>query len=327
MAKAGSTSSTQCVGYLVDARDKKKLWAAAKIIQSNPKTHKVKVHFIGWSKNFDLWVDPNTMAPHGRHSSPTGKGTDAKSWDGDLTLFNDVLDTPSTPVSKTPAPKTPAAKTPTAKTTTPKITPKASPKAKTPAKKPRAVKQPARPTKQKETRSRKDVKQPVEEPSSDEEEEVPTITKRRKVSDNRTVNGSVILTQNSSVTDQVAAGWSDINATLARAKVTDREDSNRAHMETLQWDKERFAQTMALDERQVRLKEKKLLLEERRVAVMEQEALCRVQLLQAQAQKEAVQAQREQVLLKLDVATSRKRLRDGGVPEMEINELFPIYSS
>ncbi|RLN51392.1 hypothetical protein BBJ29_000658 [Phytophthora kernoviae] len=312
MAKSGQTSSSQCVGYLVDARDKKKLWTEAKIIQINPKTHKVKVHFVGWSKIYDLWVDPKTMAPHGRHSSPTEKGTNAKSWDGNLKLFDEVLDT--------------------SKTLAVKATPKASPKAKIPAKKPKAAKQTPRPTKQKES-TKKNDDQPVEEPSS-EDEVAPAISKKRKVNDGKATKDSLIRTQNASATDQFAE-WSDISATLAKAKETDREDNKRAHTETLQLEKERFLQTMSLEERQLQLKEKKLLLEERRIMSLEerrvvsfeQEARCRMQLLQAQAQKETVQAQREQVLLKLDVATSRKRLRDGGVPEMEIDELFPIYPS
>ncbi|KAL3673286.1 hypothetical protein V7S43_001004 [Phytophthora oleae] len=80
----------QCVGYYVDALDKKMLWGEARIIQCNLTTQKIKVHFVGWSKNYDLWTDPMSITAHGRYTSRT-KDKTVKSWDGDMHVFEDML--------------------------------------------------------------------------------------------------------------------------------------------------------------------------------------------------------------------------------------------
>lgn len=40
----------------------------ARIIQCNLTTQKIKVHFVGWSKNYDLWTDPMSITAHGRYA-------------------------------------------------------------------------------------------------------------------------------------------------------------------------------------------------------------------------------------------------------------------
>lgn len=81
----------ECVGYYVDALDKKMLWGEARIIQCNLSTQKIKVHFVGWSKTYDLWTDPMSITGHGRYAPITMKGPTLKSWDGDMHLFQDML--------------------------------------------------------------------------------------------------------------------------------------------------------------------------------------------------------------------------------------------
>ncbi|POM66636.1 Hypothetical protein PHPALM_17482, partial [Phytophthora palmivora] len=85
--------TAQCVGYYVDALDKKMLWGEARIIQCNLTTQKIKVHFVGWSKNYDLWTDPMSITAHGRYAPRTKKEKSTKSWDGDMHLFEDMLGT------------------------------------------------------------------------------------------------------------------------------------------------------------------------------------------------------------------------------------------
>ncbi|KAI9907087.1 hypothetical protein PsorP6_003907 [Peronosclerospora sorghi] len=80
----------KCVGYYVDALDKKMLWGEAKIIRCNLSTQKIKVHFVGWSKNYDLWTDAMSITAHGRYA-PRTKENSLKSWDGDMHLFEDML--------------------------------------------------------------------------------------------------------------------------------------------------------------------------------------------------------------------------------------------
>ncbi|KAF4043807.1 hypothetical protein GN244_ATG03678 [Phytophthora infestans] len=84
--------SAQSVGYYVDALDKKMLWGEARIIQCNLTTQKIKVHFVGWSKNYDLWTDAMSITAHGRYA-PRTKDETVKSWDGDMHLFEDMLGT------------------------------------------------------------------------------------------------------------------------------------------------------------------------------------------------------------------------------------------
>ncbi|KAG7396468.1 hypothetical protein PHYBOEH_002234 [Phytophthora boehmeriae] len=102
--------TAQCVGYFVDALDKKMLWGEARIIQCNLSTQKIKVHFVGWSKTYDLWTDPMSITAHGRYTPITMKGSGVKSWDGDMHLFEDMLGTIEEP-NFTPVP-TPAESTP-----------------------------------------------------------------------------------------------------------------------------------------------------------------------------------------------------------------------
>lgn len=40
------------------------LWAEAKIIAFDS-LHRIKVHFMGWHKRFDIWTDVMSIAPHG----------------------------------------------------------------------------------------------------------------------------------------------------------------------------------------------------------------------------------------------------------------------
>ncbi|KAE9139895.1 hypothetical protein PF010_g415 [Phytophthora fragariae] len=88
--KPKKKETAQCVGYYVDALDKKMLWGEARIIQCNLTTQKIKVHFVGWSKNYDLWTDPMSITAHGRYA-PRTKDESMKSWDGDMHLFEDML--------------------------------------------------------------------------------------------------------------------------------------------------------------------------------------------------------------------------------------------
>ncbi|KAG3034887.1 hypothetical protein PC128_g379 [Phytophthora cactorum] len=90
--KPKKKQTAQCVGYYVDALDKKMLWGEARIIQCNLTTQKIKVHFMGWSKNYDLWTDPMSITAHGRYA-PRTKDETVKSWDGDMHLFEDMLGT------------------------------------------------------------------------------------------------------------------------------------------------------------------------------------------------------------------------------------------
>jgi hypothetical protein len=60
--------TAKCVGYYVDALDKKMLWAEARIIRCNLTTQKIRVHFVGWSKNYDLWTDPMSITSHGHYA-------------------------------------------------------------------------------------------------------------------------------------------------------------------------------------------------------------------------------------------------------------------
>ena len=57
-----------CVGYYIDALDKKMMWGEAKIIQCNLKSQKIKVHFVGWSSNHDRWTDVMSIMAHGRYA-------------------------------------------------------------------------------------------------------------------------------------------------------------------------------------------------------------------------------------------------------------------
>uniref|UniRef100_A0AAV1VL53 Chromo domain-containing protein n=1 Tax=Peronospora matthiolae TaxID=2874970 RepID=A0AAV1VL53_9STRA len=82
--------AAKCVGYYVDALDKKLLWGEASIIQCNVATRKIKVHFVGWSKNHDIWTDVKSITAHGRYA-PCTKDNTVKSWNGDMRLFEDVL--------------------------------------------------------------------------------------------------------------------------------------------------------------------------------------------------------------------------------------------
>ncbi|CAH0491170.1 unnamed protein product [Peronospora farinosa] len=81
-----------CVGYYIDALDKKMMWGEARIIQCNLKSQKIKVHFVGWSSNHDRWTDVMSIMAHGRYA-PRTKDSTVKSWDGDMYLFEDMLGT------------------------------------------------------------------------------------------------------------------------------------------------------------------------------------------------------------------------------------------
>ncbi|CAI5743909.1 unnamed protein product [Peronospora destructor] len=81
-----------CVGYYIDALDKKMMWGEARIIQCNLKSQKIKVHFVGWSRNHDRWTDVMSIMAHGRYA-PRTKDSTVKSWDGDMYLFEDMLGT------------------------------------------------------------------------------------------------------------------------------------------------------------------------------------------------------------------------------------------
>ncbi|KAG2523728.1 hypothetical protein JM18_004883 [Phytophthora kernoviae] len=85
---------------------RKMLWGEARIIQCNLSTQKIKVHFMGWSKTYDLWTDPMSITAHGRYAPITMKGPEEKSWDGNMHLFEDMLGTIEEP-NFTPIP-TPA---------------------------------------------------------------------------------------------------------------------------------------------------------------------------------------------------------------------------
>ncbi|KAG7384575.1 hypothetical protein PHYPSEUDO_002475 [Phytophthora pseudosyringae] len=91
--KPKKKQTAHCVGYYIDALDKKMLWGEARIIQCNLTTQKIKVHFVGWSKNYDLWTDPMSITTHGRYAPRTKKDKTVKSWDGDMHLFQDMLGT------------------------------------------------------------------------------------------------------------------------------------------------------------------------------------------------------------------------------------------
>ncbi|RLN91671.1 hypothetical protein BBJ28_00001703 [Nothophytophthora sp. Chile5] len=80
-----------CVGFFVDALDKKMLWSEAKIIACNLATQKIRVHFVGWGKSYDLWTDPMSITSHGRYAPRSIKAPDPKSWNGDMHLFEDML--------------------------------------------------------------------------------------------------------------------------------------------------------------------------------------------------------------------------------------------
>ncbi|CAI5741378.1 unnamed protein product [Hyaloperonospora brassicae] len=88
--KKKKKDTAQCVGYYVDALDKKMLWGEASIVQCNVATRKIKVHFVGWSKNHDLWTDVMSITAHGRYALRTKDNT-VKSWNGDMRLFEGVL--------------------------------------------------------------------------------------------------------------------------------------------------------------------------------------------------------------------------------------------
>ncbi|KAL4169687.1 hypothetical protein KRP22_010605 [Phytophthora ramorum] len=89
--KPKKKETAHCVGYYIDALDKKMLWGEARIIQCNLITQKIKVHFVGWSKNYDLWTDPMSITAHGRYAPRTKNDESVKSWDGDMHLFEDML--------------------------------------------------------------------------------------------------------------------------------------------------------------------------------------------------------------------------------------------
>ncbi|RLN89223.1 hypothetical protein BBJ28_00002621 [Nothophytophthora sp. Chile5] len=80
-----------CVGFFVDALDKKMLWSEAKIIACNLATQKIRVHFVGWGKSYDLWTDPMSITSHGRYAPRSIKAPNPKSWGGDMHLFEDML--------------------------------------------------------------------------------------------------------------------------------------------------------------------------------------------------------------------------------------------
>ncbi|DBA01503.1 TPA: hypothetical protein N0F65_004853 [Lagenidium giganteum] len=70
--------------------------------------------------------------------------------------------------------------------------------------------------------------------------------------------------------------------------------------------------------------QKPSMLEERRVLCNEEESRCRVQLLAAQARREKVSTKREEMQMRIDLARGRKRLRDEGVDQAEIDKILPI---
>ncbi|DBA03143.1 TPA: hypothetical protein N0F65_003863 [Lagenidium giganteum] len=70
--------------------------------------------------------------------------------------------------------------------------------------------------------------------------------------------------------------------------------------------------------------QKTSMLEERRVLCNEKESRCRVQLLAAQACREEVSTKREEMQMRIDLARGRKRIRDEGVDQAEIDKILPI---
>jgi hypothetical protein len=149
------------------------------------------------------------------------------------------------------------------------------------------------------------------------------LAKKRKGNDGAARRTPTIRSRSPSVASTLSE-WTDLNSSLSREKAVDREAKTRRHAEKMAWEKEQFERTTSM--------------EERRLAFAEEESRCRIILLHAQANKESIQAKREQVEMekgtiqaererlqyKLELARSRKRLRDEGIPEVEINELLPL---
>ncbi|KAG3099106.1 hypothetical protein PI124_g21752 [Phytophthora idaei] len=127
--------------------------------------------------------------------------------------------------------------------------------------------------------------------------------KKSKLSNGAARRSSSIRARSPSVSS-TKSDWSDLNAALSRSKALEQESQRKMDDENLLLKRQQFEQTSRL--------------EERRVACAEEETKCRVLLLQAQAKKEQAQAQREEMLIKVELARNRKRLRDEGIPECEI---------
>ncbi|CAH0477173.1 unnamed protein product [Peronospora belbahrii] len=89
-SKPKKKDTASCVGYYIDALDKKMLWGEAKIVDCNLTTQKIKVHFVGWNSNHDVWTDAMSISAHGRYAHCT-KDSNVKSWNGDMHLFDDML--------------------------------------------------------------------------------------------------------------------------------------------------------------------------------------------------------------------------------------------
>ncbi|KAG3154152.1 hypothetical protein PI126_g9774 [Phytophthora idaei] len=136
--------------------------------------------------------------------------------------------------------------------------------------------------------------------------------KKRKLSNGAARRSSSIRARSPSVSSTIS-DWSDLNAALSRSKALEQESQRKMHDKNLVLKRQQFEQTSRL--------------EEWRVACAEEETKCRVLLAQAQAKKEQAQAQREEMLMKVELARNRKRLRYEDIPECEIEELLPLRSS
>lgn len=121
------------------------------------------------------------------------------------------------------------------------------------------------------------------------------LSKRQKHNNGKTPRWGSIQSRSPSVSSTLSE-WSDLNSALSRSKALEQASQGRMHDEKLELKRMQFQQTT--------------LLEERRVACKEEETRCRVLLLQAQVKKEHLQAQREEMLMKVELATNRKRLRN-----------------
>ncbi|DBA00697.1 TPA: LOW QUALITY PROTEIN: hypothetical protein N0F65_003626 [Lagenidium giganteum] len=104
---------------------------------------------------------------------------------------------------------------------------------------------------------------------------------------------------------------------ISSSKQLDRQTKSRLHEERLQWERECHEPTRELDER--------------RVSCAEMETRSKVQVLRAKAMREQAQAEQEQELTNREKMKTtaegllhRKRLRELGVPEEEVNTAFPL---
>nr|CCA20933.1 AlNc14C107G6262 [Albugo laibachii Nc14] len=77
-----------CIGLYIDALDSAELWGEAKIIDCDNASRRVKVHFIGFPKRYDIWTDSSRLAASGTHSV-CRYGRKKRVWDGKEKLFEE----------------------------------------------------------------------------------------------------------------------------------------------------------------------------------------------------------------------------------------------